>query len=268
MPGEIPRPDSWWQVPLAALAELLKELAQGFRYLLLALLAVGHWAPARVRRQTLPAVLVWALLGFHSLLLCGLYCLAGYISHRHVIPLVALMIPTAAAGLVYLEDKLSMLAATARWRPAVSWGMAAGIVAGLAPIAARPLHEIYHPLIEAALWVKADAAPGDSVLTTSDYARFYGGMDGLLVAVETPSFETGLAQAPRGGAWPYLVLEVDQRTFDAGRITSGRSPYEQVGAFGGTAHKPWAKVLVFRGRGHGQVLAGGQKGRHRPGPGG
>lgn len=253
---EHPRPDSESGVLGFALVELGKELGQGFRYLLLLPLAFGAFPPGAPRWQALPTAVMSVLLIVHLALLLALFHMAGYISHRHVMPLVAVLIPTTAAGLIYLSDKVWGFA----WRRQASGyalaAMLSVIVALLAPRCLRPLHEVYYPVIEAAHWVKAFARPGDCVLTTSSYVRFYGRMDGIVVGPEAPDLPTGLAFAPDDRGWPFVVLEVDQREFDPSLLCHSNLGYELAVEIVGHPTKPWSKVIVYRAKQAARVVAG------------
>jgi hypothetical protein len=186
-----------------------------------------------------------ALLACHAILLILLFLTAAYVSHRHVMPLVALLLPATAAGTVWLAEQAASRVARVRSPQRALAAIMAAIVIGLLPKAARPLHGVYSPIVEAARWVKAHGQPGDAVLATSGYVRFYAGMRGLLVGPEAPNLPIGLALAPDARPWPFIVLEVDERTFDRQQLCSTAAGYEQVLELAAHPRKSWAKVLVF-----------------------
>lgn len=224
--------------------ELGRELAHGLCYLGLLPLGLAAFAASRPRPR--PGTVAWHLLlltGQASLLVL-LFCLAGYISHRHLLPLVTLMLPTVAAGVGMLSERLaSRVPALSPKRAQV---MVVGVlVIAMSPKCTRPLHQIYAPIVEAADWVRQHAQPGDGVLATSGYVRFYTQLPGILLGCETPNLPIAQHFAPDGVAWPFLVLEVDERTFDGRQLTASAAHYRQVMELAAHPRKPWAKVAVF-----------------------
>jgi 4-amino-4-deoxy-L-arabinose transferase-like glycosyltransferase len=319
LPDEFRRPSKFMGVVAFGLFELARELAQGFYYLAIIPLAAGTFAPRPHRPSRSTGLFHILLMSGHAALLMLLYLTAGYISHRHVMPLIALMLPTAAAGAAWLADE------AARWlgqslsdapaskgesrkskvqsresgarsqgsgvcnlplstsyrlpstvyqlpghrvrfaasrRALLKWlagtPQRALVIAvcifyvGLVPKCLRPLHGVYLPVLEAAQWVKAQAKPGDSVLSTSGYVRFYAGLPGILVGAEAPNLPLGLYFAPNK-RWSFIVLEVDQRSFDREALCGSTGQYEEVMELPAHPRKPWAKVAVFRARSSGQA---------------
>jgi hypothetical protein len=245
LPGEITRPASLIGACAAAVVELAVELAQGFYYLLLIPLAAWALAPGRRQPQAGPARMTSALLACHAILLILLFLTAAYVSHRHVMPLVALLLPATAAGTVWLAEQAAARVARVQSPERALAAIVAAIVIGLLPKAVKPLHGVYSPIVEAARWVKDHGQPGDAVLATSGYVRFYAGMRGLLVGPEAPNLPIGLALAPDARPWPFIVLEVDERTFDRQQLCGTTAGYEQVMEIPAHPRKSWAKVLVF-----------------------
>jgi hypothetical protein len=252
LPDEFHRPPTFLGTLALGLFELARELAQGFYYLALIPLAAGTFAPSRPRPNGSVVLLHILLMNANAALLLLLYLTAGYISHRHVLPLVALMLPTAAAGTVCLADEASRrirLAGSPRRALAIAVCL---FYVGLVPKCLKPLHEVYLPILQAAQWVKGQARPGDTVLSTSGYIRFYTDLPGILVGCEAPNLPAGLAFAP-GQAWSFIVLEVDERSFDRDTLCGARGGYEQVMELPAHPRKPWAKVLVFRAHSNSSV---------------
>jgi hypothetical protein len=189
------------------------------------------------------------LMNGQGALLLLLYLTAGYISHRHVIPIVALMLPTAAAGTIWLADLASRrIRFAGSSRRAVAIAVCIFYV-GLVPKCLKPLHDVYLPLLQAAQWVKVHAHAGDTVLATSGYIRFYCDLPGILVGCEAPNLPSGLAFAS-GHPWSFIVLEVDDRSFDRQALCGSAGGYDQVFELPAHPRKPWAKVVVFRARGN------------------
>jgi hypothetical protein len=243
---DLSRPARAAQAAAWGTVELGRELAHGLCYVGLLPLGIGTFAAGRPRPTR--GTLAWhvLLLGGQASLLVLLHCIAGYISHRHLLPLVALVLPTTAAGVGLLADglaaRVAVLAEPRRARTLVV-GL---LVIGMSPKCARPLHQIYAPIIEAADWVRQHAQPGDGVLATSGYVRFYAQMPGILLGCEVPNLPIAQHFAPDGAAWPFLVLEVDERTFDGRQLSGGAGRYRQVMQLAAHPRKPWAKVAVFQ----------------------
>lgn len=225
--------------------ELGRELAHGLCYVGLLPLAIGTFAASRPRPTRGTAAWHLLLLAGQAAVLVLLYCLAGYISHRHLLPLVSLILPTTAAGVGILAERLasrlSAFAAPGRAQTVV----AGALVLAMAPKCARPLHQIYAPIVEAADWVREHAQPGDGVLATSGYVRFYTQLPGILLGCETPNLPIAQHFAPDGVAWPFMVLEIDERKFDRRQLTALPARYRQVMELAAHPRKPWAKVAVF-----------------------
>jgi hypothetical protein len=247
LPDEFDRPATFGGVVAMGLFEIARELAQGFYYLALIPLAVGTFFPSRPQPGRYVALLHILLMNGHGALLMLLYLTAGYISHRHIIPLVALMLPTAAAGTMWLADEASRrLKLAGSPQRALVFAVLIFYLA-LVPKCLRPLHQVYLPLLEASRWVKAHASPGDSVLSTSGYVRFYCDLPGILVGSEAPNLPIAFQLAPSNG-WSFLVLEIDDRSFDRQALIGSTGIYDQVLELPAHPRKPWAKVVVFRAR--------------------
>lgn len=247
LPDEFRRPSKLLGVVALGVVELFRELAQGFYYLALIPLAVGTFWPGRPQPARPVALLHILLMNGHAALLMLLYLTAGYISHRHLIPLIALMLPTMAAG------ALMMVGYASRWLPALGpprRAVAAAVMVfylGLLPKCLVPLQAAYLPVYQAALWVKSQAKAGDSVLSTSGYVRFYTDLPGILVGSEAPNLPTAFYFAPNK-TWSYIVLEIDERSFDRQSLCHSAGGYEQVMELAAHPRKSWAKVAVFRAR--------------------
>lgn len=262
LPDEIERPDSLLGAVAAAFYELGKEIAQGFYYLFLIPLFAWLLAPSRLRPHFAATWMTTVLIFCHMGMLVLLFVTSGYVSHRHVIPLVGMMLPGTSAGVVWLADRLAerwpiwmskvrlsnIQILQVRSSQQVLRIMVLLMVVGLLPKAIKPLHTVYAPLVEAALWVKEHARPGDHVLATSGYVRFYADMKGLLLGPEVPNLPIGLALAPKSRPWSFIVLEVDARKFDRQQLCNAPPGYEQVLELANHPRKDWPKVLVFASR--------------------
>jgi len=201
-----------------------------------------------LRPEAGPGRMISMLLACHAVLLVLLFLTAAYVSHRHVMPMVALLLPATAAGTIWLAEQAAARVARLQSPQRALAAIVAAILIGLLPKAVKPLHGVYSPIVEAARWVKNHGTSGDAVLATSGYVRFYSGMCGLLVGPEAPNLPIGLALAPGARPWPFIVLEVDERTFDRQQLCGPAGEYEQVLEIAAHPRKSWAKVLVFSHR--------------------
>lgn len=245
LPGEFRRPAKLPAALALGVVELFRELAKGFYYLALIPLGVGTFLPGRPVPAPRGALLHILLMNAHATLLMLLFLTAGYMSHRHLMPLVALMLPTTAAGALMLTGYAS------RWLPSLARpSRAAAVIVtvfylGLLPKCLVPVQTVYLPVYQAALWVKSQAQPGESVLSTSGYVRFYTDLPGILVGSEAPNLPSAFFFAPNG-KWSYLVLEIDERCFDRQALCHSAGGYEQVMELVAHPRRPWNKVAVFR----------------------
>ncbi|HUU42328.1 MAG TPA: glycosyltransferase family 39 protein [Planctomycetota bacterium] len=87
---------------LRALREVWRKTAQGVRYVLMVPLFIGLFVPSRERSAVPSRVVAASLVGFHACLLLWLYYAGGYMSTRHVMPIVALMAPWVALGAILM----------------------------------------------------------------------------------------------------------------------------------------------------------------------
>ncbi|HVA45758.1 MAG TPA: glycosyltransferase family 39 protein [Pirellulales bacterium] len=248
LPDEFRRPSAFAGVMGLAIFELARELAQGFYYLAMVPLAVGTFGPRRPKPNRPASVMHVLLMNGHAALLLLLYLTAGYISHRHILPLVALMLPTAAAGAVCLAEEASQRLSFMRSPRGALAVVVFLFYVGLVPKCLKPLHTVYAPIYEAAECVKREAKPGDSVLASSSYVRFYAGLPGIVVGSEAPNLPLGLYFAPDKKQWPFLVLEVDDRSFDRDALCGPGGRYDQILELPAHPRRPWAKVVVLHAR--------------------
>lgn len=246
---------SWTEIVWVGLAELLGEIVKGLRYVLIVPLAWAWFGPSR-RAAARPAVLVCGSLALaHVALLMTLYYVGGYISHRHVMPWVALMLPWVAAGC--WQGATQLIAVSAR--PAVARLVVAtvgvGLVVSLMPRTLRPLNPAFAPLARAADYLRLVSAPGDRLLTNARHVSFLSGLPArVLVEDHLPDVSTALA-APEA-SYAFVALDI------ASDINYDRAWLEQLGdqyllvhrVPGGDASSPH-EVAIFARRDIAQRLA-------------
>lgn len=241
LPDELPADSAAGRV-WNGLFEFCEESFQAYRYLLLLPLLFSQFYLERLVRQWPAFRLLQLQSTVHIGLLAFLYWTAGYLSHRHLMPMVALTMPATAAGLlVFLEE------AKSRWdlRRGAGVALTSIIVAAIVvPRYVRPLNENVAPLFAAAAWVRERAQPGDCLLATSQYVSFYSGVPGGLLGFELPDLQAGLQAAPCQGPWAFVVLEVAPRQFKLTADSPLAARYAPVAAWDGSDRR----VVVFAPR--------------------
>jgi hypothetical protein len=220
-----------WLAALGKPELVALRCAEGFRYILLLPLAVGLFAGGR-RVPRDPARFLLALAGVHLVLLLTLSALAGYVSARHTMPIVAVAMPWIGLG------SWRVLAWVGRWVPgreraAKALGhtgsvLLAGlvVVAPMTPRAARPLHRGHVAFARIGLELRLRASPGDRVLSNSPYVGFFADLESnyqrdirLPQVVENPRL-----------ALPYRFIVIDRRadSFSERWIDTLRATHAQV----------------------------------------
>lgn len=103
----------------------------------------------------------------------------GYLSGRHMIPLVAISVPWAAAGTFVC---LRGLGVKLPWTPRTAWitcAIATSVVVGtLVVYQLRPSHPTRSGHREAGRWLAEHAQPNEAVLDTRGWARFLSAVPG------------------------------------------------------------------------------------------
>jgi len=108
---------------------------------------------ARPRRQ--PGRILAAAFALHAFLLCALQSSYGYLDRRHTLVLAALAMPLAAAGLVYLAQRI---------RPQANFGFQLAAIIGLCvlltgPWLLRPVNRGHEHVRAAARWFSENTPP-------------------------------------------------------------------------------------------------------------
>ncbi|MHC4592515.1 MAG: ArnT family glycosyltransferase [Planctomycetota bacterium] len=240
-----------WSVLVAAVEELAGEILQGLYIGLLVPLAVGLIASWRRRPMRTSSVLVVLLCATHAALLLVLYVIVRYISHRHTMPMLALAMPWVGYGTACVAEGVQAVTAKLTRRAArVGRGhflhvLVVVMVAALASRAARPVHKLRIPLVEAAAWAGAQAEPGDWILSNSEYVPFYANMQGTVIRRPGRALET--TRPVDGGPYRFVVLDAESRTFDPEWLAALGPGYEPLSLpFTRDARR---RILVFEPRG-------------------
>jgi 4-amino-4-deoxy-L-arabinose transferase-like glycosyltransferase len=225
-----------------ALTKYFEELGYGFGYVVWFPWFVGHFGPYRLK--PLPSSL-WLLLGLgllHSALIIWLEMTAGYLAHRHVMPIIAISTPAAAAGVELLGRGFGALVRRSEWSPQWAFTISLVLVAIAVPFGTRPINSVATPVVEASDWIRQQSTPGQSVLANSIYPRFYSQLDGPLFGIEV----TDLNAALRDLRPDFVLLDVDSRTYTAPESDGLGVCYRHAFATRGQGERAWHHVVVFR----------------------
>jgi hypothetical protein len=185
-----------------AVRSVAREMAQGLVYVGLAFAAVGVivFRPRRGAGAGVAALALLALL--HAAVLCRMASLSGYLSERHTLALVFVACFPAAAGLLWLVQRL-----TSQWSVAGRPGLVAGSAVALglitaAPALTKPLHYNRAGHKAAGQWLAKKVTDADGILDPFNWAEFYAGRVDPRVTTDRPErlfvvLETGDNQHSR-----------------------------------------------------------------------
>jgi hypothetical protein len=180
----------------AAGARLVTTWIREIGLLLAPLAIVGTLLAPRAAGHTLLRV----YLCIFGILVLRHAAILGYVSHRHVLPLVVAMLPWAAWRLSLLGGRI---ARRLRWEgrvARVAAGVACVTLAAMGVVAqAKPIHPTRHGHRAAGLWLARNASVNEAVLDTRGWAAFLSGL---------PAYDTWhVRQALTDGRLAYLVVE-------------------------------------------------------------
>jgi hypothetical protein len=154
--------------------------------------------------------------------------------------LIAIGLPCTAAGTIWLAEWLARWGERLLgWVPASESGrwllpsLVCIMLISMLPKCLEPGYLTHRSVVAAARWIHRHAQPGEAVLATSSYVRYY----------------SGLGAAPKPQGWDYLVLEVDRRHFDETAQRLQRAGYQQVLCLPAHTRYPWLEVVLLRGGG-------------------
>jgi hypothetical protein len=235
-----------------AVVHFVKNMVWGFRFVFLPLYFIGNWELYR-RRPAWWIVLLPAGLGaLHIVVLFAVFFISGYIDQRHVMPIVAVGLPFAALGSIYVAEKL-----TALLSPRFSGNAVLGTVVALScvivvPRDLVPMNPELQPVFLATRWIHEQYRPGDAVISNSPYIAFYGNMPGAELTAETPSLETALDRMKAEGAnIEFAVLDLQIKGFRQEWRTQIEQNYREVFRLEDPRSKSdEIKLLVYRARHH------------------
>jgi 4-amino-4-deoxy-L-arabinose transferase-like glycosyltransferase len=226
---------------LAAVKEYLRELPEAFQYWLGALALAGVW---QLRRSPLQTFGRFAIVLFvaHSLAAIHLSAGLGYLSARHLLPFVPLILAPAGYAAAHAGSWL--------WRRTGSTSRALGwatvVLAGVAclPKTLAPLHPNRAGHRQAGQWLAADQGSPGTVLDTRGWTALYSGRPTLRYDVAKAAY--------RRPDLAYVVIEQRELELDSARartlshLLSGAA--EQVALFAAPEGRSQDNVLVYRWR--------------------
>lgn len=230
----------------AALAELASELPHVYHYWIGGLVLWGGWL-ARAGRTQATDRFVQAFLVLFVTGLLVYAARAGYLSGRHLLPLVVLTIGWAGVGALDVCERLAvrcgaMFESTSiRPRRLAGVGLAV-LVLGCLPRTLTPLHASRLGHREAAQWLSQHAPHEARVLDTRGWTGLYSGRPTYRYDAAREAF----ADRDLG----FVVVEDHELHYDSPRsrrlATMLSAAATQVGTFEADPRHPGQSVLVFR----------------------
>ncbi len=177
-------------------------------------------------------------------LLVWVFFVSGYISSRHVLPLMALAMPFTALGILYLAEQMHRFTGV-RASLAVAGTLVTCTIVVL-PYSVRAYNREFVPVIDATHWVHDHAQPGAGVVCNSPYVGYYGSLPTTILGPNALSLDSALAKGEPGVRFDYVVLHVDAHGYRPEWLDQIKRHYRQVGKFTDPTHSARAReVLVF-----------------------
>jgi len=238
-----PPPSGSWSSRLVdALEKYFVELGYGFGYVMWIPWGFGTFAGSRPTPQGSSLRLLASLALFHSLLLIWLAMTAGYLGHRHVMPIIAVAIPATAAGIEWFGQRLGQLLHRPEYSPQFSFATMLTLVAIALPFSTRPNNSVAAPVVEAADWVRDASSEGQTLLANSRYPHLYAELDGPIFGIDVTDLDHGL----RTLRPDFVLLDVDTRRYAPPRPEELGPDYAPAFAAQGAGERAWHRVLVYR----------------------
>jgi hypothetical protein len=229
------------------ISAFINSICQGFKFVFIPFYFIGQIECARRRPQWLQIGMLWMLGATHFCVLLAVFVLSGYIAHRHVLPMVALAMPLAGLGILYVGDRA---AARLRLSPErVSMAVLAICCVAILPYTVRAVNQEFAPVMVATAWVDQHTETGTGVVCNSPYVGFYGHRAVAYLSHEAPSLAKALAKADASTRYEYVVLHVNAHEFQPEWIEQIEERYEQVGLYPDPSSTTRPKeVRVYRAR--------------------
>ncbi len=224
-----------------------ERLAECWRYLLIVPLIVGiPIALRQVPRAT--SRLLLALAGTHIGLLHLLFLLGGYIERRHLLPLLALLTPAVAIGLIQLVG-----IARKRARP-VQIAVWALLFLVLIPRSVRPLHGSQLNKYTVAEFLHRCASPADLAMSNSIHILFYADRLGRVGRGKMLWSETSIEHRDVA-THRFAAIEVDSQNYDNAWLEQLDKNYARLRTFRGDASRNQRDIILFDSRPNATVAA-------------
>ena len=232
-----------------AVVTFVKNIVWGFRFVFLPLYLIGNWELYR-RRPAWWVVCLPACLGaIHIAVLFGVFFISGYIDQRHVMPIVALGLPFAALGSLYVAEKLTALLAPRFSHQAVLATVVAVSCAIVVPRDLVPMNPELQAVFVATDWIRGQVQPGDAIISNSPYVAFYGDLPGAELTPETGTLEAALARSKVRGNVEFAVLDLQINGYRQEWREQIERDYREVFRLEDPRSKrDEPKVLVYRAR--------------------
>ncbi len=238
-----PAPSGDWSNRLTgALKKYIVELCYGFGYVVWIPWVIGHFAPGRLPPLRSSLLLLGSLGLLHSMLLIWLALMAGYLGHRHVMPIIVVALPAAAAGIELLGRLAGKLAKRPQWAPHLAYATSMMLVAIAIPFNTRPNNSVAAPVVEASAWVRTASTAGQTLLANSRYSHFYAELDGPILGIDA----VDLGGTLRDQRPDFVLLDVDSRAFAPPEAVSLGAEYRPAFETRGDGDRSWHRVVVFR----------------------
>ncbi len=171
--------DGFCRILTAAVGELLKNILDTFQALLVpAACALIFYDKRRFPAGSGP--ILGGLAGLHALLLIGVYFTGGYISERHLLPIVGLSMPLVAVGIIGIAETVRawvsqrLIPRLSRYTDGQAVAFATLLLfVAFAPQVLRVSHPQFQPDAVAARWIKQRYSAQQLLISNSPYLPFY-----------------------------------------------------------------------------------------------
>ena len=207
-PGE----RSVWGLLCDGVVELAIKGGQSLRWVVVLPLVLGLVIGGCSRSDPRGRALIAGLLLLHLALLAWVYYAGRYMSQRHLMPPLALLMPWVAWGtelfahgvcrLIGIREPEKLRLA----RPVVVAVLLLPLVISMVPRMLSPIHADEVPLIETSLVLGQQAKEGDRVITNSKYVLFYSRVPGSYIGRLAP--EPVLRPSQAGPPFRFVVINL------------------------------------------------------------
>lgn len=243
-PNPVAAGPTWTRRILHSIDAYFNSASQGFKWVFLPFCIVGHLSLRRSGVDARQFGFIASLAATHSLVLLTLVAVAGYLAHRHFLPILALAMPLTAWGVIVVGKWIAERAE--RSERACVVGLLCVCAAVVVPYTVRPMAREFQSVIDATRWVQTHMSPGAAVVTNSPYVQFYGHMPVAFLGTDTPTLEAAIAQSPAPTRCEYVVLHVKAHAYQPQWYEQVEQRYTPVQEFPDSGSgRPGMKTVVF-----------------------